>query len=158
MGTSRWWVTGAAALVALAAAGAANADPRHTRDRGAWRGERGYGERGYYSGGRIAFEKGYEEGLEDGRKDRDRRRRFDPARHDEYRDGDHGYRERYGPRYEYVRGFRSGYLRGYRDGFDVRRYGRATTRDRYGRDDGRYEDRDYDHDDGVIYEVPRRRY
>jgi hypothetical protein len=154
MGTSRWWVTGAAALVALAAAGAANADPRDARDRGAWRGDRGYGGRGYDRGDRIAFEKGYEEGLEDGRKDRDRRRRFDPARHDEYRDGDHGYRERYGPRYEYVRGFRSGYLRGYRDGFDVRRYGR-TARDRYGRDDryDRYDDRD-----GVIYEEPRRRY
>jgi hypothetical protein len=150
MGTSRWWVTGAVALLALATAGVANADHRDGRGRAV-----GRGDRGYYGAGRIAFEKGYEEGLEDGRKDRDRRRRFDPARHDEYRDGDHGYRDRYGSRYQYVRGFRAGFLQGYRDGFDVRRYGR-DSRDRYGRYDDRY-DR-YGDRDGVIYEEPRRRY
>lgn len=147
MGTSRWWMAGAVALTALAVAGSASAESRDGyRGRAVRRGDRAY--HGAYP---VAFEKGYEEGLEDGRKDRDRRRHFDPARHDEYRDGDHGYRGRYGPRYEYVRGFRSGYLRGYRDGFDVRRSGRSD-RDRY----GRYGDGRDGRDDDYTYEIPRR--
>ena len=59
---------------------------------------------------------GYRRGFEDGR-DHDR---YDPVRHGEYRDGDNGYFNGYGPRdawkNSYRDGFRQGYEEGYRDG------------------------------------------
>ena len=55
-----------------------------------------------------------------------------------YRDGDHGYKNSYGSRANYVSGYRSGYEEGYRRGFSTR------TNGRYRYDDGR-----------VIREYPR---
>jgi hypothetical protein len=89
---------------------------------------------------RAGFKKGLDEGLDEGRKDANRGRRFELRREDRYRDGDHGYRSQYGPRREYVQGFRAGYERGYEQGYEVR--GNRGRSGRYrGYDDRRYDDR-----------------
>jgi hypothetical protein len=72
---------------------------------------------------RIAYDQGYEDGYHEGRKDGHRRDRYGYWDEGRYRDGDHGYKGRYGPRWEYRnvyrRGFEEGYRRGYRS-FHVR--------------------------------------
>lgn len=79
-----------------------------------------YGRDDYGRALRTAFDvgarDGYEKGLEDVR-DRDR---HDPRRHKWYREGDHNYESRFGPREqfknEYRQGFLNGYDRAYRNG------------------------------------------
>ena len=67
---------------------------------------------------RIAFDNGYADGYEAGRRDADRRRSFDPDNDSRYRSANRGYESRYGGRDwyrdEYRSGFRSGYEAGYR--------------------------------------------
>jgi hypothetical protein len=67
------------------------------------------------------FNGGYERGLRDGRDGG----RYDPVRHSDYRDADHGYRSSYGSKDAYKNnyraGFRQGYEQGYRDGTRSRR-------------------------------------
>jgi hypothetical protein len=67
---------------------------------------------------RIAFNNGYADGLEAGRRDADRRRSFDPDSDSRYRAANRGYSSGYGTRDffrdEYRTGFRSGYEVGYR--------------------------------------------
>jgi hypothetical protein len=75
---------------------------------------------------RRAYDKGYREGLEEGRNDARRHRDFAPARHDEYRDADDGYHRGDGDREFYRRNYRRGFEVGYRESFD-----------RFGRWDGR---------------------
>jgi hypothetical protein len=119
------WMPGVAALMGLALAGPASADSRDIYQRG--RGDHRY----EAPASRIGFEKGYDDGLNRGRHDGDHRDRFDPRRDGKYRDGDHGYHSSYGPRYEYVRAYRTGFEQGYREGYAA--YGRGG-RDGYGRD------------------------
>lgn len=68
---------------------------------------------------RIAFNNGYADGYDAGRRDADRRRRFDPYNDGRYKSGNRGYESRYGGRDwyrdEYRSGFRSGYEAGYRN-------------------------------------------
>ena len=64
-----------------------------------------------------AFDLGYREGLEEGRKDRDKHKRFDPDNHGEFRDADHGYRSEYGSKELFRDEFRDGFLRGYREAY-----------------------------------------
>lgn len=120
-------------------------DDRYSRD------DRYY-ENGRYRSGRYvnrgpAFEEGYargfDEGAKEGSKDGRRGTRFELWQEGRYRDGDHGYKDRYGSRANYVSGFRSGYEEGYRRGFSSRANGR------YRYEDGRYED------GRVIREYPR---
>jgi hypothetical protein len=106
----------------------------------------------YYENGRSrsrravargpAFDEGYlrgfDEGAKEGSKDGRRGARFELWQEGRYRDGDHGYKDRYGSRANYVSGFRSGYEEGYRRGFASR------TNGRYRYEDGR-----------VIREYPR---
>ena len=65
-----------------------------------------------------AFEIGARHGFEKGREDARDNDRYDPRRHEWYREGDRDYNSRYGPRErykdEYRRGFLAGYERGYR--------------------------------------------
>jgi hypothetical protein len=96
-----------------------------------WRDERRYDDR-YYRDGRRgggAFDEGYSRGYDDGAKEgsKDGRRgtRFELQREGRYRDGDSGYRDRYGSRSSYVSGYRRGYEEGYRRGYYTR------SRDRY---------------------------
>jgi hypothetical protein len=95
--------------------------------------------------------------LKRGQRDGDHRDRFDPTRDGKYRDGDHGYKSSYGPRYEYVRAYRQAYEEGYRDGFEpyANARGRYRNGGNYGRDGYYGGDPRYD-DEGRIYEIPRR--
>jgi flagellar biosynthesis/type III secretory pathway protein FliH len=68
-----------------------------------------------------AYARGYDQGLRQGEADARRNRRFDYARHGEYRNADGGYRG-YGDRNAYRSLFRQGFVAGYNDGF--RRYAR----------------------------------
>src|SRR5687768_12470031 len=74
----------------------------------------------YPSGGRQvddrAYTQGYEEGREDGERDARSGRRYDYARHDDFRDADDGYRG-YGQRNAYRDLFRQGFIAGYDDGY-----------------------------------------
>ena len=110
----------------LAMAGAAAADDGYYRGRG-------YGGRAYgYDTFRIGLDNGYGEGLREGRRDGERRREYRFSNDRRFRRGDAGYRRSFGPRHEYVRGFRAGYERGYRAGYeDAIRYARGYGYDRY---------------------------
>ena len=66
----------------------------------------------------IAARNGYRDGVDEGRSDARHRERFDPVRAKRYREGDHDYDRRYGPRDEYKREYRAAFERGYREGFD----------------------------------------
>lgn len=66
---------------------------------------------------RRAYAKGYEEGNEEGRNDARHGRRFEPRRHDEFRDADDGYNRRDGNREEYRDSYRRGFLAGYEHAF-----------------------------------------
>src|SRR5262249_11692475 len=80
-----------------------------------------YGDRrGYYDyrrSERVAHANGFREGLHQGERDGRRNRRFEPQRHDEWRDADNGFRRDYGDRNVYRRGYRSGFEAGYAQGF-----------------------------------------
>ena len=66
---------------------------------------------------RRAYDRGYQEGLESGRDDARHGRRFDYARHGEFRSGDHGYDRGYGPRDAYRDQFRRGFAAGYNNAY-----------------------------------------
>jgi hypothetical protein len=94
---------------------------------------------GYYYDGRypdtirIAYHNGYDDGYHEGAKDARHHERFSYWDEGRYRDGDHGYHGRYGPRWEYVSGYRRGFESGYRRAYQA---------------NFRYDDHDryYDHD------------
>ena len=65
-------------------------------------------------------ENGYRDGLQAGRDDARRGDRFEPARANRYREGDHDYDRRYGPRDDYKREYRSAFEQGYREGYGRR--------------------------------------
>jgi hypothetical protein len=67
---------------------------------------------------RRAYDNGFREGLEEGRNDARRNRDFSPQRHDEYRDGDRGYRRGDGDREFYRRSYRQGFEAGYNQAFN----------------------------------------
>jgi hypothetical protein len=69
---------------------------------------------------RIAYENGYRDGAEEGRKDFERHRSYEPTRRDRYRDGDHGFEDRYGSRDAYKADYRSGFRAGYEEAYRVR--------------------------------------
>jgi len=119
---------GAVAAVLAAFAGTAAADDGYYR-----------GTRDPYNTFRIGRDKGYEEGLREGRNDGERRREYRFSNDRRFRDGDSGYRRSFGPRYEYVRGYRAGYERGYRSGYEAStRYASGPYgygRNRYYKDD-----------------------
>jgi hypothetical protein len=95
---------------------------------------------------RIGHDKGYQDGLERAVKGRAAGREQDLARDPRYRKGDAGYKKAFGPRQEYIAGYRDGYEQAVRGG------GRRSDPYDYGRD-GRYgRERDDDFDDDVSYE------
>lgn len=69
---------------------------------------------------RIAYENGYRDGADEGRKDFERRRAFEPTRRDRYKDGDRGYEDRYGSRDEYKADYRAGFRAGYEEAYRTR--------------------------------------
>jgi hypothetical protein len=68
----------------------------------------------------VAARNGYRDGIEAGRDDARHNERFDPVRAKRYREGDHDYDRRYGPRDDYKREYRSAFEQGYREGFGRR--------------------------------------
>lgn len=90
----------------------------------------------YADARRYAYDRGYEDGLHEGEKDGKHGDRFQFSDEGRYRDGDHGYNRRYGPRHQYTSLYRRGFEEGYR-----RAYERFTPYRSYGR--GRYDDRYY---------------
>lgn len=128
--------SGAWAVAAMLAAftASAAADDGYYRGRSGSRGY-GYGRETF----RIGLDKGYSEGLREGRRDGERHRGYRFSDDRRFRRGDAGYRRSFGPRYEYVQGYRSGYERGYRAGYEASRryaYRRGYGGDRYYKDDG----------------------
>ncbi len=74
----------------------------------------GYSRRGngYFD---VAFETGYQDGLEAARNDWRKHKSYRPEKHDRYEDADRGYHESYGPKNLYKQRYRQGFLRGYED-------------------------------------------
>ena len=69
---------------------------------------------------RIAYENGFRDGADEGRKDFERRRAFEPTRRDRYKDGDRGYEDRFGSRDEYKADYRAGFRAGYEEAYRTR--------------------------------------
>src|SRR4029077_7259798 len=65
----------------------------------------------------LAERHGYRDGIDAGRDDARPRERFDPVRSRRYRDGDHDYDRRYGPRDDYKREYPYAFERGSREGY-----------------------------------------
>ncbi len=80
------------------------------------------GSRGdYESAGQLGYSQGYHDGFEKGEEDYRKHRRPELSRHDRYRDADHGYKSRYGPKPAYRYGYREGFEEGYREAYGGRR-------------------------------------
>jgi len=100
---------------------------------------------------RIGYERGVQEGYDRGRDDGRHHDRFDFWREKRYRCGDSGYHRSYGPKDDYVRGYREGFERGYRRAYarfagyynDGHYQYRGDYDNRY--DDHRYDNDRYDH-------------
>lgn len=64
-----------------------------------------------------ALNAGYNEGIKEGRKDRERGDRFDYRDEEDYRNANTGYNSRYGDRGLYAQYFREAFINGYTDGY-----------------------------------------
>lgn len=71
----------------------------------------------------VGYDRGYEDGYREGGKDGRRHERYSFWDEGRYRDGDSGYKGRYGPRWEYRNGYRRGFEAGYRQGYEAYSYG-----------------------------------
>jgi len=80
----------------------------------------GYGYPGQYGYTNAAYSNGLNDGYKKGLEDLQKRRSYDPVRHDWYRSGDHDYRGEYGSRDQYRdvyrQAFKEGYDRAFRGG------------------------------------------
>lgn len=65
----------------------------------------------------VAAELGYRDGLKTGIKDAREKHSFRPTDHDQWKDGDRGYRDALGNKGAYKASYRKAYEVGYRDGF-----------------------------------------
>lgn len=77
------------------------------------RGYGNYGRNGAYSTNNVAYDNGYQKGLEKGRNDARDRDSYDPVRYKEYRNADKGYNGRYGSKDQYKLAYRDGFEAGY---------------------------------------------
>src|SRR5262245_10919702 len=87
-----------------------------------------YGQRGgyYRNVDQRAYDVGYRQGVREGENDARPGRDYSYTRHDQYRDGDDGYRRADGDREFYRRSYRQGFQTGYNEGY--RRYGNGNNR------------------------------
>jgi hypothetical protein len=86
------------------------------RDRGGW-GRGGYGVN-------AARQNGYQDGLNDGARDRRTGHSFRPTHDDNYRHADHGYIPTYGNKDYYKQAYRQAYQNAYQQGFNSGGYRR----------------------------------
>jgi hypothetical protein len=70
-----------------------------------------------YRYGSVAAQIGYQDGFTEGRKDVADRKKFKPEKHDNYEDGDHGYRHEYGDKNAYKQQYRQAFMEGYENGY-----------------------------------------
>ena len=82
--------------------------------------------RGDYRYQSVAFDNGYNDGLDKGREDARDRDSYDPDRHSRYRSADRGYESRYGSKDAYRQIYRDGFEAGYNDAY--RRNGGRSDR------------------------------
>ena len=81
---------------------------------------RGYGNNnGYYGTNTVAYDNGYQKGLEKGRNDARDRDSYDPVRYKEYRNADNGYNSRYGSKDQYKLAYRDGFEAGYAQAYQA---------------------------------------
>ncbi len=86
-------------------------------------GQGGYPRQGSY-GYSPAYSNGVNDGYVKGREDARDRDAYDPLRHKWYREGDHDYKNAYGPRQQYENLYRQGFKEGYERGYREWSYGR----------------------------------
>jgi hypothetical protein len=67
---------------------------------------------------RIAYDNGLRDGVRAGERDGRDRRRYEPSRIGDWRDGNNGYRRDYGDFQFYRRSYRVGFETGYSQGYD----------------------------------------
>jgi hypothetical protein len=79
----------------------------------------GYGGYGYNN---QAYDRGFKDGYDEGRKAGRGNDRYEPYREKDYRKGDNGYNRRYGSRDAYERVYRDAFLAGYDRGYGEGRY------------------------------------
>ena len=73
--------------------------------------------RGTYRYSNVAFDNGYNDGVDKGREDAGDRDSYDPNRHRWYRNADRGYEGRYGVKDQYREMYREGFLAGYNQAY-----------------------------------------
>lgn len=85
-------------------------------------------DRGYGNVTQIAVTQGYQDGINTGSRDAERRQNYDPQRSHFYRNGhgDNGGYGRIDNSYQFQQAYRTGFLRGYQEGFQ--RYGAYNRR------------------------------
>lgn len=84
-------------------------------DRGRWGYGGGYGGGGY--GASAARQYGYQDGLNDGQRDRRSGHSNRPTQDGNYKHADHGYSSRYGDKNYYKEAYRQAYENGYEQGY-----------------------------------------
>jgi hypothetical protein len=89
-------------------------DDDHDRDGDYDRDHRGYDRDAV---ARLARERGFNDGTEAGREDREHGRRYNFDDHGAWKDAMNGYRDEYGDREWYRRYYREGFQNGYEDGY-----------------------------------------
>jgi len=94
----------------------AQRDWRYDNDRNVYNDDR-YGYGGSYQLRQTALNAGYNEGIKEGRKDRNNRDRFDFRDEEDYRNANTDYSSRLGNRSLYQQYFRQGFQNGYTDGY-----------------------------------------
>lgn len=77
----------------------------------------GYGYGGSFQLRQTALNAGYNEGIKEGRKDRNNRDRFEYRDEEDYRNANTDYSSRLGSRALYQQYFRQGFVNGYTDGY-----------------------------------------
>ncbi|HET6893546.1 MAG TPA: hypothetical protein VFH31_20775 [Pyrinomonadaceae bacterium] len=82
-----------------------------------WRYRDDYRFGGSYQLRQTALNAGYNEGIKEGRRDRDRGERFEYRDEEDYRNANTDYSSRLGNRELYRQYFRQGFANGYRDGY-----------------------------------------
>ena len=76
-----------------------------------------YGYGGSFDLRQTALNAGYNEGIKEGRKDRDRNDRYDYRDEEDYRNANTDYSSRLGDKRLYQQYFRQGFVNGYTDGY-----------------------------------------
>lgn len=90
-------------------------DRREDRQEDRYADRWGYG--GSYQLRQTALNAGYNEGIKEGRKDRNDRNRFDYRDEEDFRNANTDYSSRLGSRELYAQYFRQGFINGYTDGY-----------------------------------------